>query len=77
VVNGTVVTFTTDLGTIGSTIVTKTTTYDAVQDKAIATAVLTSGTQAGTAYVTASVAYGSGSTTVEFVPGGWRPSSSI
>jgi len=68
--DGTQVVFETNLGTIGSTIVTKTTTYDAVQDKAIATAVLTSGIQAGTAYVTATVAYGSGSTTVEFVPGG-------
>lgn len=70
VVDGTQVVFETTLGTIGSTIVTKTTTYDAVLDKALAMAVLTSGIQAGTANVTAAVPVGSGSTTVEFVPGG-------
>jgi len=70
VVDGTQVVFETNLGTIGSMVVTKTTTYDPIQDKALATALLTSGIQAGTAYVTATVAYGSKSTTVEFVPGG-------
>jgi len=70
VVDGTQVVFETSLGTIGSTVVTKTTTYDPIQDKALATALLTSGIQSGTAYVTATVAYGTKSTTVEFVPGG-------
>lgn len=70
VMDGTQVVFETSLGSIGSTVVTKTTTYDPIQDKALATAELTSGIQAGTAYVTGTVAYGSGSTTVEFLPGG-------
>jgi len=62
VADGTVVTFTTSLGEVGSTEITKTTTGG------VATAVLTSGTTAGTAVITATSDSRVATTTVEFTP---------
>ena len=63
VADGTVVTFTTSLGNIGSQEVTKTTT------SSVATATLTSSTMAGTATITATSDSRFDTTTVEFTPG--------
>lgn len=62
VANGTVVTFTTDLGSLGSTIVTRTTV------NGVATATLTSGNVAGTATVTATADSVSDTVVVTFTP---------
>ena len=58
--DGTIVTFTTDLGSVGSQQVTKTTT------SGVASATLTSTTSAGTATITATAASKFATTTVEF-----------
>jgi len=63
VLNGTVVTFTTDLGSLGSKMVTKTAT------SGVAKAILRSGTTAGIATVTATADSKFGTTTVTFIPG--------
>ncbi len=60
--NGTLVTFTTSLGEVGSTQVTKTTS------SGVATAILTSGNTAGTAIVTATSDSRVATTTVQFMP---------
>ena len=62
VTDGTVVTFTTSLGGLGSDLITKTTL------NGMATAVLTSGTAAGTAVVTVTADSKVATTTVEFTP---------
>jgi hypothetical protein len=64
VADGTAVTFTTDLGSLGSFIVTKTTT------NGVATATLTSGKTTGTATITATADSKFGTTAVEFTPPG-------